>query len=122
MNLAPMFAQFPNVVSAVGTRITPQVLPKDSLLPAITWKVFSPRTWYTAGGIGMTRQRVQVTCWGDSYSDADILRRTLEPYLESFTGTVDGYNIQRTFPIGSYDFYEDEPEDTRACYDFYVMY
>jgi hypothetical protein len=62
------------VTVLVGTRITPMVRPQDLTLPAITMQRISMVPSNSLqGNAGLDIARVQVDCWGATYTDARSL-------------------------------------------------
>jgi len=78
-----------------ANRIYPHILPQDATLPAITWQRISGAHLEDMGGEDLlARPRIQVNCWGASYSDASDLRDAVRTALVDYTGTVLGVVIR----------------------------
>ena len=78
-----------------ANRIYPQILPPTVTLPALTWQRISGVHLEDLNGAdSLAHPRIQINCWGASYSDAADLRDAVRAALVDYTGTVLGVVIQ----------------------------
>lgn len=83
------------VSAAVGTRVTPVARAQASALPAITYTTISAVPSYSDDGEdGIREDRMQIDCWGASYSTAKQLARAVVDSLSAFGGTVGSLRIR----------------------------
>lgn len=79
------------VAALVGTRIYPGSRPQASALPAVVMTVISKTPSYSDDGEdGIAEARVQLDCWGATYSSAKTLARAVTAALSAFGGTASG--------------------------------
>ena len=104
------------VTSLIGTRIYPVYLKNNATLPALDFKIISATPDPTFQTEGMTRYRVEINCWGNTYSDAVNLRAAVKASLNGF---YDGHTVVRFLSIQ--DFGEDTLLQYRALIEFYVF-
>lgn len=114
------------VTALVSTRIYWVERPQAKALPSITLQVISPGRSYTFGGAdGTADPRVQVDCWGRSYSEAKAVSRAVIDALEP-PASQDGIEFHKGF----LDAASDEPvEDLpgggkvyRVSMDFFLWW
>ncbi len=107
----------PAAITAIcGTRIYPLVLPTDPILPAIDYSFVGGSATSTFDTTGSKKYRVEVNCWGDTYSDAVTLRAAV-------TAALNGYldaNL-KILLIQPRDFFDRELEQYRAMVEFYLF-
>lgn len=101
------------VTALASMRVYPLVLPENSPLPAITYHVVASTNNATMLNRGMQRARVQIDCWGSSYSDAVNLRAAC---ISALGGHSDS-DFQSQL-LQMLDFYEREALQYRACAEF----
>ena len=99
---------YTNLISLVGTRIAPMQAKTNWSLPYITYFVVSDVPVHTMlQDPDIRRPRVQVSCWGESYSSAEAVAvqvlNALKDYQGSITVGTDTYTIQRIFFEGRTD-------------------
>jgi hypothetical protein len=74
-----------SAVSALaGTRVYPAVLPKDPTLPAVVYKFVGGSNQPTMDTPGKQRARLQLDCFGETYSDAITLRKAVVQTLAGY--------------------------------------
>lgn len=79
------------VTALVSTRVYPGVRPQGSPLPAIVLNVISGVPSYSDDGEdGIEDDRIQIDCWGATYSSAKSVARSAISALSAFRGTVNG--------------------------------
>jgi hypothetical protein len=117
---------------SIGNRVYPRVLPKDAVLPAITYQVIpavGPLKVHSdvhdgtgpPGGLFM-RTRVQWDCWGDTYADAESLARELRHAIQGFSGMMGALEIGAVFVDIDMDSYDQEVGIYRRIMDGMVLY
>lgn len=106
---------FFNVLSAHVLHAYPLVIPEGSTLPAATYTFVGSTANPTLNTSGLTRYRVDVSCYGDTYSDAVTLRSTVKAALNGYLDP----NMTIEW-IRSTDFFEHELLQFRALAEFYV--
>lgn len=62
------------ITTLIGSRIYPVIIPEDTTLPALSYWFVSGTASPTMDTRGTIRSRVQLDCWGQTYSDAVTLR------------------------------------------------
>jgi hypothetical protein len=99
-----------------GSRIYPLVLPNDSTLPAIDYKFVGGSSTPTFDSMGAQRYRIEVNCWGNTYSDAVALRLAVIQALSGYTsGTM---SVSYLMPQ---DFFDNQLLSFRALAEFYIL-
>lgn len=83
------------VAALVGARVYPGSVPQGEAMPAVVINVISGGPLYADDGeVGLDNVRIQIDCWGETYSSAKLLAREVRESLSAFSGTVD----EVTFP------------------------
>jgi hypothetical protein len=83
------------VTALISTRIYPGVRLQGSALPAAVFNVISATPSYSDDGDdGIEENRVQIDCWGETYSSAKSVARAVIGALSGFGGSVDGVDIK----------------------------
>jgi hypothetical protein len=73
------------VSSLIGMRFYPAVLPKDPTLPAAVYRFVGGSNTPTMDTRGFQRSRLQIDCFGDTYSDAVNLRKAIAQTLGGYS-------------------------------------
>jgi hypothetical protein len=77
--------------------------------PVVTYSKISNNQGYThQGNDGIGREIYQLSCWGESFSEAETLRASVKSALDAYTGTIEGVNLRAVFNMNESDLYEDE--------------
>jgi hypothetical protein len=92
------------VTALAGTRIYPAVLPKNPTLPAAVYKFAGGANTPTMDTRGKQRSRLQIDCFGETYSDAVNLRKAI---AQTLGGYVSAEFQSQVLTIGSDGFDED---------------
>jgi Protein of unknown function (DUF3168) len=83
------------VTALVQTRVYPGTRAQGSALPAIVFNMISANPSYSDDGEdGISEARIQLDCWGASYSSAKKTARAVKAALSAFQGVVSGVNIR----------------------------
>ena len=92
------------------------ILPNEPTLPAVSYSFISATPSATFDGHGTARYRVEVNCWGASYSDAVTLRHDLIQALDGYSA-----NGLATRLISPHDFFDSAARQYRAMVEFYLF-
>lgn len=72
-----------------GSRVYPAVVPQGAAMPAVSFLLVSRQEQdELEGGIGVWEATVQVSCWGDTYDEADQLADAVRDCLQDFSGSM----------------------------------
>ena len=83
------------VSALVGTHIHPGVRPQAGPLPAIVFNMISANPSYSDDGEdGIEEARIQLDCWGATYSSAKTVARAVKAAVSAFGGTVSGVRFR----------------------------
>ena len=104
------------ITALSGDRIYPVVLPTDPALPALSYMFIAGVVKPTMDTRGTQRSRVQIDCWGNTYSDAVSLR---EAVIQTLAGYNDGFCCQI---LNTLDDFEHELLQYRAVVEVYLTY
>ena len=115
------------VSALVGTRVYPGVRPQATALPAIVFNMISANPSYSDDGEdGIAEARVQLDCWGATYTDAKKAARAVKAALSAFGGTVNGVRFRYITLDLEHDIQEtganSESYPFRTSLDFIVVY
>jgi hypothetical protein len=105
------------ITSLVGTRVYPVVLPTDPTLPALVYLFVGGTGQPSFSTRGMQKARVEINCWGTSYSSAVTLR---EAVIQTLAGYSDE-NFEAMY-MQSIDFFDHDLLQYRATAEFYIFY
>jgi hypothetical protein len=106
-----------SITALAGSRIYPAVLPTDPTLPALTYMFIGGTVYPIANRNGIQRSRVQIDCWGNSYSDAVTLRQAVVQTLAGYSGPSFQSQI-----IQTHDDFDHDLQQYRAVVEVYVLY
>jgi hypothetical protein len=104
------------ISGACGSNIWPLVLPNSPTLPAITYSFVGGTANPTFNTSGLTRYRVEVNCYGKSYTDAYTLRSAVKAALNGYSDA--NMTIEFMHPI---DFFDHEVSVYRCAAEFYLF-
>jgi hypothetical protein len=95
------------VTAHVSTRVYPGRRPQASALPAIDVASISGAPVYTdQGSAGLATARIEVNCWGATYTSAKQVARAVTAALSAFFGEVGGVRFQFILKDAERDFSE----------------
>lgn len=78
-----------SVSGLVSNRVFPGIRPQGSKLPAVVLNVIDGAPLYVyEGEVGLSEARLQVDCWGKTYTSAKNTARAVKDSLSAFVGTV----------------------------------
>lgn len=99
---------FAGLTALVGSRVTPHLLTQDTAYPSVTYFVVSaPREAAMGSDPGIVHGRVQIDCWGLTYSDVVAVGEQVRAAFERLRTTLDTTVIMDSFLEDVRDF---EPE------------
>jgi hypothetical protein len=111
----------PAIAALCGKRIYPLLLPTNSPMPAIDYSFVGGSATATLTTTGVQKYRVEVNCWGDTYTDAVTLRAAVVLALNGYTDfEFDGSDISIQL-IQPRDFFDHDLLQYRAMVEFYVF-
>lgn len=105
-----------------GTRVTPVDAPLGQALPYVTYQqVSGPRIRSTSGASGGAMPRVQIDCWGGTYTSARAVAKQVRLALDNFRGTAGGVTVRAASLESELDLKdtEVEPKLFRVSLDFF---
>jgi hypothetical protein len=105
-----------SITALCGNRIYPLLLPTEVTLPAISYRFVDGSSKTTQDTLGNQRYRVEVNCWGATYSDAVTLRAAVVLALSQYNES--GVLIQFQQPTDDFDH---ELLQYRAIAEFYLF-
>lgn len=117
----------PGVAALVGTKVSSQPLPQGTLPPAITFQVVSlneaART--IDEGASPVRERIQIDCWGRTYTEAVNVESAVAGALNGFRGPVainanSVADIHGAFRQNRVDQFESDTKLHRVIADYFV--
>lgn len=82
------------LAALIGTRCHPEVLPQQSVLPAITYQRISTPRRHTMGVVPpMAHPRFQFDCFAATYLDVTTLAAQVRAAFSRWSGTVGGVEV-----------------------------
>jgi hypothetical protein len=112
----------------IGGRLTPVLLPEDSVLPAMTYKLIYGRGQQTLKTSGAQKVRVEFNAYASAvtgtYDQAAQAREALRCLLNQFSGTLsDGTILNNVELVNSgTDFFENDTRQFRCMSEFYLYF
>jgi hypothetical protein len=95
------------VTALVSTRIFPGRRPQASALPSIVLTTISGAPLYSDDGeAGLASARIQIDCWGATYTSAKTVARAVKAALSAFVGDAGGITFQNILVDAERDFSE----------------
>lgn len=77
--------------SLVGSRIRPVERPQTDALPGVTiQRIDGVRDYHFSGPSGFVSSRIQIDCWGKSYSEAKQISRAIVRILSGIRAPFQG--------------------------------
>ena len=115
------------VSALVGARVYPGMRPQAGLLPAVVFNMISKNPSYSDDGEdGITEARVQLDCWGATYTDAKKAARAVTAALSAFDGMMSGVRFRYMTLDLEHDMQETganaDSYPFRTSLDFIVVY
>ncbi len=79
----------------VGTRITPNLVPQGSSMPAVSYTQTSGlREQVMTGPVGLVNSRWQINCWGLSYASVRGVANAVREAIDGYSGSGTGVTVQ----------------------------
>lgn len=107
---------FATVLASCTPHSFPVVIPEDTALPAATYTFVGMTATPTFSTSGLNRYRVEVSCYGNNYTDAATLRATITAALNGYQD----HNMTIT-KANSFDLHDYELLQFRSLVEFYVL-
>jgi hypothetical protein len=112
--ISTLLSTAPAITALIDARAYPVVLPDDPTLPALCYSIIASSAKATFTTVGTQRFRIEVNCWGTTYSDAVTLRSAV---ISSLNGYSNGTTSVQY--LMSQDFFDHELLQYRAMVEFY---
>lgn len=109
---------------AAGSGVWWVEMPEGSMLPGLVLSQIAGAGIPTMDGPdALHSARIQVSCYGTTYSDAKQLARAVRNALEGFAGNLpDGTQVGQTILASEMDAFEDAPFSFHCPIDFEFWY
>lgn len=93
----------------------PDSMPQGAAIPGMAYQFISERNFPSHSGAGLTRRRLQVSCWGKTRAAADTLAASVKSSL-----SYDQTNVELITPEDLSDFKDPESGLYRRIVEFFV--
>lgn len=78
-----------DILTSTRYRLTPQIMARESLLPAMTYqRIATPRVRSLAGPSGLAHPRFQLNCWATTYAGAKTLSEAVRSRVDGYSGVI----------------------------------
>lgn len=105
------------VTALVGARVFPGSLPQKLDMPALVFtRVDGAPLYADDGEVGLEDPRIQIDCWGLTYTAAKLLARAVVERLSAFDGTVGATTFQYIMLDAERDFREGGSNNAEYLY------
>jgi hypothetical protein len=104
------------VTNLVGSRIHPSRLPDNPTLPAVVYQRISTLHNLASGNVPLTRARIQLDVWADSYAEAVTGAEALHAALDMVSAT----GIHASFPEDDESGYDESALKHRRRIDMFI--
>lgn len=105
----------------VDNRIYPVLAPQNVALPFVAYfKVSNQREYTHQGYAGLSKVRMQISCYGDDYSDVKAVAIQVTAAMEVWPAAVTA--VQAVFQDNETDIFEDGVMLYHIALDFFVWY
>lgn len=111
---------YAGLIALVSTRITPNITPQNSSMPAVNYRrISSPR--FSAMGVDspVVKSRFQINACGSTYPEASAVRAQIIAALQRWRN---GSNVQDTFILNETDLYDDTLKQHQIAIDVEINY
>jgi hypothetical protein len=114
-------------VPLVSGRVYPLVIPQSATLPCITYQRISTPRQYSLGGTDtVANPRIQIDCWGSTYSSVKAVAEQVLTALNQRMGQIgsgaQAFDVLVSLADNEADSYEPETGRYRVRIDFRIMY
>jgi len=104
-------------------RIFPVFAGENPTLPCLIYGTISAvREDELEGPMTWVRERIQIDCFADSYTDCKTLAEAVRKALNGYSGTVSGKEIFYASLDNQQDFYDDKAVFRRISLDFIITH
>lgn len=124
---ARLLSQAP-VTTLVGTRIYPNGLPQDPVLPAVTYRRISGQHIHSHSGVSnLINARIQFNCYaaemtGTGYGVAKSLAKAVRNALDSYVGADANADVRATLVLDDRDAEDTDRNQQFITLDVMVIY
>ena len=99
---------YAGLTALVGSRIYPNRAPQNCTMPAVVYQQVTDRRTYTKDGYaGLAWPLFQISCYAETYEQAEAVRAQVEAALHACLGKFDGLTVEAVRLEGSTDQFED---------------
>jgi hypothetical protein len=105
-------------------RCFPLKLPQESgaFLPAVTFQQVSAIRRETMGStLPVTRYRVQIDAWAETYEAVRALANAVDTRLNRYRGQVAGVDVLDVHRLNETELYESDTQRRRIACDYYII-
>lgn len=102
-------------LAALGTAYPDAMPSTNAVIPGMVYQFISGRDYPSHAGAGLTRRRLQVSCWGKTRAAANTLADSVKTAL-AYNQT----NVELITPEDMSDFKDPEAELYRRIVEFFV--
>lgn len=112
-----------DIITLIGTRIYPLILPQDAILPAITYaRVSTERESAFVTDPGLSTARIQVDIWATSALNGMAISEKVRVALHRYRGTITSVTIEESHIDNEILMYEPETEIYHIVLDFSILH
>lgn len=113
----------PAVAALVVTRVTPSIVPQNSVFPAISYfRVTGQRVRSLDGPAGRGKPLMQIDLWAESYAETKALADAVRRALDGYAGPMGAVQVDAVSLNNEQDVYEDAPELYRVIQDYMISH
>lgn len=77
------------ITSLISTRVYPQMLPQNAILPAITYHCYGvDSTYYTTGAANWAEGRWQIDIWANTLVSVTAIGEAVRNALQGYSGSI----------------------------------
>ena len=121
--LVSLLKSDPEISALVGSRVYPVIVPATATYPCLSYHTVSKPPEVTLDKSAQETARIQIDCWGNSYSSVKALQQKLHTLLDGFLGTCpDGTDISLCTRDIEGDYWESDAKVFRCLSEYLVEY
>ena len=111
------------ITDLIGQRVYFIKLPQDTTFPALTINRISTQRRRSHGGnSNLTRPRIQLTCFAETYLATKAISTQIVNALESYVGTMGSTQVYDSFVENELDLYDSESKIYYLPIDVMIRY
>lgn len=111
------------LAALVGNRIYPNRAPQNCAMPAVVYQQVSDRRTYAKDGYaGLAWPLFQISCYAETYEQAEAVRAQVEAALHACPSAFDVLVVETVRLEGATDQYEDGPGLHRVILQVRICY